>query len=226
MPKGIPKFHKLNTPRVHYVDENMLLIDFIPCKSKSIIFFKKLGGELAKMHKMTAKQFGFAEDNYIGGTKQVNDWKSSWVDFFWEKRLCCQVNLLEACYFPLKKRLTDLELKIKEVLHDSSPSLLHGDLWGGNVHNGPLDRPFLIDPAVYYGDREVDLAMTRLFGGFPEEFYKAYLDEFPIHKGYEKREIIYNLYHLFNHLHLFGSSYQSQIEQSLKNIEQGSFKAC
>ena len=216
--KGYPKLHKLSTPQIHYVAEDMLLMDYIPSHPKTTTFFKKLGNRLAKMHRMTEKKFGFARDNYIGGSRQENGWESSWSDFFWRRRLGFQMNLLNKRYSPLKNQLAGLESNIKDLLHESSPSLLHGDLWGGNIQSGPGDEPFLVDPAVYYGDREADLAMTRLFGGFPDEFYKAYAHEYPLKKGYEKREIIYNLYHLLNHLNLFGSSYQSQVKNSLDKI--------
>ena len=213
--KGHGKIHNLKTPQIHYVEEKMLLMEYVPSHSKTPIFFKKLGIGLAKMHRMEEKKFGFARDNYIGGTRQENGWKSSWSDFFWEKRLCFQMNLLDKRYSPLKEQLIQLETKIKELLHESPSSLLHGDLWGGNILNGTGDEPYLIDPAVYYGDRQADLAMTGLFGGFSSEFYKAYVREYPPSKGYEKREIIYNLYHLLNHLNLFGSSYQGQVKNSL-----------
>ena len=216
--KGYFKFHKINTPKVHYEAEGIFLMDYISFQPKSILFFKKLGTELARMHRMTEEKFGLKLNNYIGGTKQENGWESSWSDFFWKKRLCFQVNLLDKHYSPLKAQFMNLETKIKDILHESSPSLLHGDLWGGNVHNAPENEPFLIDPAVYYGDREADLAMTKLFGGFPDEFYNAYNQENPLKKGYEKRESIYNLYHLLNHLNLFGSSYLGQVKDTLDSI--------
>ena len=176
------------------------------------------------MHQITQEKFGFPNDNYIGGSVQKNGWSSSWSNFFWEKRLWFQANLLDKRYASsIKKELKGLKSKIKDILHEASPSLLHGDLWGGNVISAK-DKPFLIDPAVYYGDREADIAMTRLFGDFSDDFYNAYTRKYPLEKGYEKREAVYNLYHLLNHLNLFGDGYRAQVKNSLEQIKQGIFK--
>ena len=161
-----------------------------------------LGRMLAKLHRVTGPRFGWHRDNYIGLAPQINSWRDSWAEFFLECRLRPQAQKAGIALPPIK--LLDH--------HDPAPSLLHGDLWNGNV-GFTKEGPVVFDPAVYYGDREADLAMTELFGGFPREFYEGYgaLDE-----GYARRKHLYNLYHLLNHLNLFGESYREQVNACLR----------
>ena len=167
--------------------------------------YATLGRMLASLHRQTGPRFGWHRDNYIGRSPQLNAWRDDWGEFFRECRLRPQFERagLKAEFFePLLKN------------HLPQPSLLHGDLWSGNAGFTP-EGPVIFDPAVYYGDREADLAMTELFGGFPPEFYDAYHAAHPLDRGYEKRKHLYNLYHLLNHLNLFGSGYLGQVEATL-----------
>jgi protein-ribulosamine 3-kinase len=168
--------------------------------------FAALGRMLATLHRKTATRFGWQRDNYIGATPQANGWCDDWAEFWRERRLRPQFER------------AGLKLEFAEKLlenHRPQPSLLHGDLWNGNVGFTP-EGPVIFDPAVYYGDREADLAMTELFGGFPREFYQAYRQAWPLPPGYEKRKHLYNLYHLLNHLNLFGGGYLGQVNATLR----------
>ena len=172
--------------------------------------FAPLGRMLAAAHRKAGPRFGWHRDNYIGATPQANGWCDDWQEFWIERRLRPQIEL--AC-----RHGFDLALPRISVLkrHEPQPSLLHGDLWSGNA-GFTASGPTVFDPAVYYGDREADLAMTELFGGFPREFYEAYDEAWPLDEGYEQRRPLYNLYHLLNHLNLFGGGYLAQVEATLR----------
>jgi fructosamine-3-kinase len=173
-----------------------------------------MGRLLAALHRHTGPRFGWAADNWIGLAPQINGWADDWASFFFEKRLEPQVRRARQNGFPVdpppRSLLSD---------HKPDPSLLHGDLWSGNV-GFTAGGPVMFDPAVYYGDREADLAMTELFGGFPAAFYAAYRKELPVEDGYETRKHLYNLYHLLNHLNLFGSGYLPQVESTLRLLRE------
>ena len=154
-------------------------------------------------------KFGFLQDNYIGRNKQNNSVKTSWIDFFRENRLEVQFKLAQNYfsenYFPkITKLLDNLE---NFLVAPNQPSLLHGDLWKGNILCAKNSEPYLIDPACYIGHNETDIAMTELFGAFPNYFYSAYNEIKPIDSEYSNRRDLYNLYHVLNHLNLFGQSY-------------------
>jgi len=172
-----------------------------------------LGQQLAKLHRHTQKQFGWHRDNTIGLTPQRNDRSLDWIDFFRKHRLQFQLELATAKNY--SGELTDLGAQLCDQLdrlfddYDPAASLLHGDLWGGNWGN--VDgEPVVFDPAVYYGDRESDIAMTKLFGGFGQTFYEAYESDWPMQQGHETRLKLYQLYHVLNHLNLFGRGYLQQ----------------
>lgn len=180
-----------------------------------------LGEQLAALHLMHIQtRFGLEIDNFIGSTDQFNEWDEDWVEFFRTRRLYPQMELAIGNGLMPAQRRKKLETLI-EKLGDwlggvpHKPSLLHGDLWGGNVIAGDNDEPVLIDPAVYWGDREAEIAFTGLFGGFTETFYKAYQSVYPLLPGYEDRFKIYNLYHLLNHLNLFGGNYAADVDAIL-----------
>ena len=210
----------IRVPKVILHDDDFLLIENINQGSKSKNFFVDFGTQLAKLHKYNSHGYGFYEDNYIGLTPQINrttkEEYSNWVVFYFNKRLKYQYELAQRNGYTsdkLRKGFSLLENKIDEILAGCemvSPSLLHGDLWNGNYLCDENGKPVLIDPAVYYGHREAELAMTKLFGGFSPEFYEAYNTAYPLQDGYDYRENIYLLYHVMNHLNIFGSSYYSQ----------------
>ena len=179
-------------------------------------FWTDFGRALARMHKAGGSNlFGFNSDNYIGSTRQINDKSDKWGQFFAEKRLMFQVELARSRGLADKSISDGVEnicSRIDSLLSEPEhASLLHGDLWSGNYMIGEDGRAVLIDPAVYYGHREADLAMTELFGGFNSSFYSAYNEEYPLDKGYSSRRDLYNLYHMLNHLNLFGSSYSGSV---------------
>ena len=181
----------------------------------------QLGEQLAALHQTTADRYGWHRDNTIGLTPQHNDWSDDWVSFFREHRLGYQFRLAAQNGYTgsFQERGAQL-LKRLPVFFDAyapPPSLLHGDLWAGNW--GSCDgEPVIFDPAVYYGDRESDLAMTRLFGGFGKSFYDAYENAAPLAPGHRERCDLYQLYHVLNHLNLFGSSYLGRAETLIRNL--------
>ncbi|MCP3850535.1 MAG: fructosamine kinase family protein [Gammaproteobacteria bacterium] len=195
---------------------------------------KILGQSLAEMHKITASQFGWYQNNMIGSTPQSNRQHSDWLTFWREERMVPQFEMLyDKGYRKHLQPLSDQLLNsLGSILADHSPeaSLLHGDLWSGNygfVQQGFVQhdftqaqdkRPVIFDPALYYGDRETDIAMTELFGGFSPDFYQAYNEHWPLNKGYEKRKTLYKLYHILNHANLFGTSYLNQAISMMEKL--------
>jgi fructosamine-3-kinase len=182
--------------------------------------WQEMGKRLAAMHRITSdKGFGWEHNNTIGATPQINSWTDHWTEFFIEHRLRYQFRLAKrrGGHFPDEERLLS---SIPEILadHFPQPSLVHGDLWSGNAAVTKLEEPVIVDPAVYYGDREVDIAMTELFGGFPSDFYRAYNEAYPLDPGYKHRKILYNLYHILNHFNLFGGGYESQTNRMIASL--------
>lgn len=179
-----------------------------------------LGRGLAAMHRVTAPEYGLDHDNFIGANPQPNNRAGDWITFFREQRLGYQMELARRNgYLPASRanRLEKLLARLDEWLPARPPaSLLHGDLWGGNWLVTGSGEPALIDPAVYYGHREAELAFTELFGGFPAAFYRAYNQAWPLDSGYRERKDLYNLYHLLNHLNLFGEGYGGQVDSILR----------
>jgi protein-ribulosamine 3-kinase len=184
----------------------------------------RLGQALAAMHRSTADQFGWHRDNRIGRTLQPNAWSDDWVGFFREHRLGFQLGLARDNGFRGRLQADGERLchRLSALFEDYTPvaSLLHGDLWAGNAARVSND-PVIFDPAVYYGDRESDIAMTRLFGGYGAAFYAAYDAAWPLDPGYGRREPLYQLYHVLNHANLFGGGYATQAERLIGNILSG-----
>jgi fructosamine-3-kinase len=181
-----------------------------------------LGTQLAQMHRCTQDQFGWLRDNTIGSTPQHNTQDGDWTQFWREQRLGFQLELAACNGYrgELQRKGAQLMAALDGILdgHRPLPSLLHGDLWSGNYSVDDQGRPVIFDPATYYGDREADLAMTELFGGFGSEFYRAYRQEWPLDDGYPRRRTLYNLYHILNHLNLFGGGYAGQAEQMMDSL--------
>jgi len=181
-----------------------------------------LGAGLAAMHCRTSGKFGWKRDNTIGATAQINTPTSGWVQFWREYRLGYQLKLAQTNGHTGK--LLILGGKLLASLDSffpgpaPTPALLHGDLWSGNYGFTRDGRPAVFDPAVYFGDREADIAMTELFGGFPASFYAAYRESYPLDPGYSVRKTLYNLYHILNHLNLFGGGYRREAEQMMGKL--------
>ena len=222
--KELDKAQALRVPSVVATTDDFLLLEYISQGVRTNDFFEKFGQKLARLHRFRAGYFGFFEDNYIGATSQLNipDAREAqdWTAFYFNKRLLFQYKLVERNGFAsprLKNGFMKLESSIDSILKGSEeqPCLLHGDLWGGNYLCDENGEAVLIDPAVYYGHREADLAMTRLFGGFPVAFYESYHCEYPLPADWKYRENIYKLYHVMNHLNLFGTGYLQEAEQLL-----------
>lgn len=178
--------------------------------------WEAMGRDLAAMHRVTGPGFGWQQNNTIGFIPQVNDWTTDWTEFFVTHRLGFQFDLArqKGGRFPKQSQLI---ATVPQLLadHHPIPSLVHGDLWTGNAAVTQQGEPVILDPATYFGDREVDLAMSQLFGSFPANFYQAYNEAFPLEPGYAHRKILYNLYHILNHFNQFGGSYEAQANQMI-----------
>ncbi|HZM33223.1 MAG TPA: fructosamine kinase family protein [Burkholderiales bacterium] len=185
-----------------------LLLEFLHLEGRGD--FAVMGRMLAEAHHRPGPRFGWHRDNYIGSTPQANGWGDDWADFWRVRRMEPQLELATRNGFALSSEGIYSCLEA----HRPAPSLLHGDLWSGNA-GFTKEGPVVFDPAVYYGDREADIAMSELFGGFPPEFYAAYEQAYPLDSGYSLRKHLYNLYHLLNHLNLFGAGYLAQVERTL-----------
>jgi len=201
----------------------ILVMDWLDEAPKDIAFWKALGEGLAALHAEDAgRDFGFESDNFIGRLPQKNAPLDDWGRFFVERRLVPQMVMARdggRWQSGWTARFEELVRRIPDILDSHpKPSLVHGDLWSGNVLATNGGRAALVDPAVYRGDREVDLAMSELFGGFSARFYDAYKDAWPLEPGYPERRDLYNLYHLINHLNHFGSGYAGQVEAVLRRF--------
>ena len=203
--------------------QSYLVLEYLDMRAGgSDLANEQFGEHLAAMHRCTMSQFGWSQDNTIGLTPQINSAMDDWVQFWAQHRLAYQLQLAASNghHGRLQQRGEKL-LSVFETLfvgHNPKPSLLHGDLWAGNYSSMADGRPVIFDPTVYYGDRETDLAMTELFGGFSPHFYQAYKGFWPLDDGYSIRKTLYNLYHILNHLNLFGGGYLSQAEDMVDQL--------
>ena len=198
-----------------------LLLEFINSAGSAPNFWRDFGQRLAGLHRHTHEFFGLDHDNYMGSLEQSNRQHTDWCSFFISERLEVQLRYGKNHGLLPSNVIRSVEKvyrRLPEIFPPGFPSLLHGDLWSGNYMNGPSGYVCLIDPAVYYGHREIDIAMTRLFGGFDLEFYESYNDSWPLEKGWESRVDIFNLYPLLVHANLFGESYIGSIERIVKRF--------
>lgn len=203
-------------------DSAFLVLEFIDFGSGGKGGAEELGRRLADLHRATGSEYGWRRDNTIGATPQINTLSHNWPEFFRDRRLFYQLELAARNGYggALQRQGEKLLAKLEGFFdgYVPPPALLHGDLWSGNYAFDSSGSPVIFDPAVYYGDREADLAMTGLFGGFPAAFYDAYREAFPLDPGYRVRKTLYNLYHILNHLNLFGGGYLGQAEGMLAKL--------
>lgn len=195
-----------------------LVTEYISKSPADASFWELFARGLAELHRCSQKQFGLEEDNYIGPLPQPNTPQDNWPDFYISQRLqplirnCIDRELLDTAFMD---KAVQLYKRLPDLFPEEPPALLHGDLWGGNYLCGPISKPYLFDPAVYYGHREMDLAMTRLFGGFDRRFYWHYETFFPLADGWQNRIILCQLYPLLVHSLLFGGGYVQQVRSIL-----------
>lgn len=220
--EGLQALHRPDWPRfpeAYLAGADFLLLEDLGNGQKKPDFWETLGRRLAALHNHTHPQFGFEHNNYLGSTPQPNGWMEDGCDFFTEQRIMFQARLAQMNgYFGTQEihLAESLCRKLTELIPAQPASLIHGDLWSGNVIADQAGSPALIDPAAHYGWAEAELGMTALFGGFPAAFYRAYESARPLQSGWRERLPVYNLYHLLNHLNLFGSGYYSQVMAILR----------
>lgn len=202
-------------------DDSYLVLEWVNTGRHTHKSSQALGEQLAQMHRHTANQFGFKTDNYMGSLVQSNKRKGSWSDFFIDQRLKPMVQMAVE-----NSRLASHDALLFEKLYEivpaifteEPPALVHGDLWSGNYLISAEEKPYLIDPAVSYSNREFDIAMTTLFGGFDKAFYEAYQANYPLQSGWQRRLKLWNLYPLLVHVNLFGGGYINQVRECLANF--------
>lgn len=206
----------------HDDEDTWLVLQWLELGPLDAMSGAKLGTALAAQHRQPQEKFGWAHDNFIGSNPQANGWSDNWLDFWRQKRLVAQLRMAEKKRLPSKmidrgERLSsDCEAFFRTYTPEKS--LLHGDLWGGNAAAIGGVTPAVFDPAVYVGDREADIAMTALFGGFPKDFYSAYRAAWMLDDGYGVRRNLYNLYHVLNHANLFAGNYVAQATDSIERL--------
>jgi fructosamine-3-kinase len=216
--------HALRVPHVIAlnVQPPALVLEWIELGGSKQLAAEALGRGLARQHRSSVPAYGLDHDNFIGSNPQRNTPARSWIEFYRDRRLGVQRELAQQRGHLTSDRARRLDRVMNQLDRwiDESvvvPALLHGDLWGGNYLIDAQDQPVLIDPAVYYGDREAEIAFTELFGGFSPRFYAAYHEAWPLDRGYADRRDLYNLYHLLNHLNLFGESYGGSVDAILRH---------
>lgn len=226
---GLEELARSNTVKVPQpivtgvlADNAFLVLEMVSLVSGNSQTDQLLGHQLAALHKIQQTHFGWQQNNTIGSTEQINHASDNWITFWRENRLGYQLRLAEKNGYAGK--LTRSGEKLSESLacffsnYTPHASLLHGDLWSGNAAVTDQGSPVIFDPACYYGDREADIAMTELFGGFGSSFYTAYNESYPLHPDYHNRKTLYNLYHILNHLNLFGEGYLHQAQNMIDSL--------
>lgn len=200
---------------------SFLILPYIASGEKAKLFWENFGSALATIHQTTTTQFGFQTDNFIGDLPQSNTQKNTWSEFYITQRLTPQVELasqngyLDVSIFSLFPKIYQ---QIEKICPEEPPALIHGDLWNGNFMVDKNGQAVLIDPSIAYAHREMDLAMTYLFGGFSNRFYEAYQASYPLEANFKDRMEIYQLYYLMVHVNLFGNSYANSVQQILKRF--------
>jgi fructosamine-3-kinase len=222
--EGLAELRKANGPRLpdtYLWDAEFILLEDLKPAQRAGDYWESLGRQLAQLHQTTNQKFGFSHDNYLGTTRQPNPWTADGHEFFVEHRLGFQVRLARdnrQLTRDEEVEITRLANRLDRLVPQQPASLIHGDLWSGNTISDERGQPAIIDPAAHYGWAEAELGMTGLFGGFPETFYTAYVETRTLDGGWADRLPIYNLYHLLNHLNLFGGGYHGQVMQIVKRF--------
>lgn len=226
--QGLQLLSTTNTLRIPKVvvasetnEHQFLLLECIASAKPSDSYSINLGEKLASLHRFRAKVYGLDHGNYIGSLPQYNGFRQDWIDFFIHERLEIQLQIAEKRGLvdsQLRNQFLNLYQRLPDLIPKEKPSLIHGDLWSGNVITDESGEPCLIDPAVYYAHREMDLAMTKLFNGFTDQFYSSYNNAFPLEPGFGERCDIYNLYPLLVHVNLFGGAYVQSVIGILKRF--------
>ncbi len=209
----------LRVPTIYCAGNDFLLMEYIEPGEPNHNYWELLAKQVAVTHQNTNSQFGFHIDNYCGETLQINTLCSDGYTFFAECRLNYQAQLAFNAKQLTSKDVADiakLSQNLESLIPEQPPSLVHGDFWSGNLHCDEQGNPAVLDPACYWGWREADIAMSKLFNGFDLRFYQAYQSIYPMDSGWEERIAIYNLYHLLNHLNLFGGSYLHSVRNILR----------
>ncbi|MDQ3072172.1 MAG: fructosamine kinase family protein [Bacteroidota bacterium] len=202
-------------------DHHYILLEWITSNVQQANHWEHLGTNVAALHQVTGPFYGLKEDNFIGALPQVNTPSDNWTEFFIQNRLEPMLQSAEKKRYitpEIRKQFEKMYLALPDLFPKEPPALLHGDLWTGNVLTGSNGEAVLIDPCVYYGHREAEIAFSYLFGGFSDEFYHAYNTVHPLAEGFEERKDIYNLYPLLVHLNLFGESYLFTIQSAIKRF--------
>ncbi|MFQ5943862.1 MAG: fructosamine kinase family protein [Anaerolineales bacterium] len=216
---SVPDGPRVPVPYLAGID--FLLLENLDPAVPRADYWESFGRQLAALHSGNSQQYGFDDDNFIGSTPQPNPWTTDGYEFFAEHRLGYQAELaLQQGLINRKdfRAVLALAAELPRLVPKQPASLIHGDLWSGNVITGSSGEPAIIDPATYYGWAEAELGMTNLFGGFPEAFYSSYEEARPLEAGWRGRLPIYNLYHLLNHVNLFGAGYLGQVRSVLQRF--------
>jgi fructosamine-3-kinase len=207
-------------PQVFLHGPHFILMEDLNPSRREDGYWTTFGHQLAQLHKHTAERFGFDHDNYIGSTPQPNPWTEDGYEFFGQHRLVFQAQLANQSGYLSQSdldRVEALSKRLPDWVPEQPASLIHGDLWSGNAMTADQGEPAIIDPAAHYGWAEAELGMTSLFGGFPSEFYDSYVEINPLEPGWRARLPLYNLYHVLNHVNLFGAGYLSQAKRILSS---------
>ena len=222
--EGLAELEKANGPRLPEPllwDAEFILLEDLRPAPRAAGYWETLGRQLAVLHQNTNPKFGFAHDNYLGSTPQPNSWTEDGYEFFAEQRLGYQTRLARDNDLLSRSEAAEISKlvdRLPQLVPSQPASLIHGDLWSGNAISDERGQPAIIDPAAHYGWAEAELGMTALFGGFPAAFYRAYTQTRSLDVGWKERLPVYNLYHLLNHLNLFGASYHGQVVQIVRDF--------
>jgi fructosamine-3-kinase len=210
----------LQVPSVLHVADRFIVLEDLGAGRPTADFDERLGRGLARVHRTTAPRYGFERDTFCGTTIQPNDWTTSWIEFYGQARLGHQLEIASRAGLLSPDESASVDRLVARldrlITEPTAASLVHGDLWSGNVHSTAAGMPAVIDPSAYFGHREAELGMMTLFGSFPSRVYDAYHEEYPLDRGWRERNPIYQLYHLMNHLNLFGAGYRNQVMQIVR----------